>query len=128
MNNILVCSFSNKHNLLKDIEHIKKKYELPRNKIFVFEAKGSNDSLFITFNVPNKTILESKFIPIHRKSQTNTLYTINALNTIVRRMNNGLISENVQVPWENYENSLLLSDEYGDLKNYELDLLEIVDI
>lgn len=125
--NILVCSFSKKDNLIKDIDAINKTYELPRKKIFVFEANNSEE-IFCTFNVPSKTQLDQGIIPLHRKSHTNTLYTINALNLIVRRMNNGMMSEMVQVPWDNYKNSLLLSNDKGELRIYKLNLLNIFDV
>ena len=52
-------------------------------------------------------------ISLHRKKQTNTLYTINALNEIIRKENNGVLDKTFPVPWENYHNALLLTNEDG---------------
>ena len=52
-------------------------------------------------------------ISLHRKKHTNTLYTINALNEVVMNMNNGVKDPNTIVPWENYKNSILVTNADG---------------
>jgi hypothetical protein len=52
-------------------------------------------------------------ISLHRKKQTNTLYTINALNEVIRSLNEGILDKTFSVPWEEYKNSLLLTNEDG---------------
>lgn len=53
-------------------------------------------------------------IPINRKKETNTLYSINALNGLIRHLNNGSLDKSYRVDWHNYSDSLLLADgDYG---------------
>ena len=44
---------------------------------------------------------------------TNTLYTINALNDLIRELNDGKLDKNFQINWSNYQNCLLLTNENG---------------
>jgi hypothetical protein len=38
-------------------------------------------------------------ILLHRKKETNSLYTINALNTLIKSLNNGFLDKNYMVDW-----------------------------
>lgn len=128
MDTILVCSFTTLKKLYNHIENLKSNYDIVTKRIFVFENVDNIYELFCTFNIPSDSKLEKGMIPIHRKSQTNTLYTINSLNIIVSRMNNGVVSDNVDVPWENYRNTILLTDRDGGLKEIQIDLNQIINI
>ena len=48
-------------------------------------------------------------IRVHRKKNTNTLYTINALNAAVAKDNGGKTGKQYRLDWAQYENSLLLT-------------------
>lgn len=63
----------------------------------------------------NAGYIHENTIKIHRKSYTNTLYTINGLNAIVRRSNNGVISDEYKVDWEIYRDRFLLNVDDGDI-------------
>ena len=52
-------------------------------------------------------------ISLHRKKHTNTLYTINALNDLIRELNDGKLDKRFPIEWKNYRNSLLLTGEEG---------------
>ena len=52
-------------------------------------------------------------ISLHRKKQTNTLYTINALNEVIRSKNGGVLDKSFQVDWSEFQNSLLLTNDSG---------------
>ena len=60
----------------------------------------------ISENIPNT-------ISLHRKKQSNTLYTINALNEVIRDLNGGVLDKRFPIPWEQYQNSLLLTNDSG---------------
>jgi hypothetical protein len=47
---------------------------------------------------------------VHRKKETNTLYTINAINDLIKEINNGVLDKNYKIEWELYRNSILLSN------------------
>jgi hypothetical protein len=46
---------------------------------------------------------------LHRKKESNSLYTINALNILVKQLNNGVLDKTFQINWNNYRNSVLLT-------------------
>ena len=48
---------------------------------------------------------------VHRKKHTNTLYTINAMNIIIKMNNNGILDKSYQLNWELYKNTILLSND-----------------
>jgi hypothetical protein len=63
-------------------------------------------------------------ISIHRKKQTNTLYTLNALNKIVMEENAGVLDKNFQIDWEIYKNCLIITSDDG----YRIIDLQLIDI
>jgi hypothetical protein len=63
---------------------------------------------------------------VHRKKETNTLYTVNALNEIIQRINNGVLDKTYQLEWHNYRNSLLLTDENAGYRIIELNMYKKV--
>ena len=64
-------------------------------------------------------------ISLHRKKATNTLYTINALNCLVKSLNDGRIDSKFQVPWEQYRNTILVTA-HMELKVIPTKLLKIL--
>lgn len=53
-------------------------------------------------------------IAINRKKETNTFYSINALNGLIRHLNNGNLDKSYRIEWHDYSDSLLLADgDYG---------------
>ncbi|MFA5392759.1 MAG: hypothetical protein WC306_03745 [Candidatus Paceibacterota bacterium] len=91
-------------------------YTIFNDKIFVLENVTLPSQLLLTYNVdpedwdPTEE-LRYKTISIHRKKDSNTLYTINALNFLVALLNDGVESTTFQIPWENYRNCLLVLNE-----------------
>ena len=81
----------------------------------VFENVEKPDSLICTYNVEKTEdfIQNSKTMAIHRKKETNTLYTINALNEAIREANNGILDKKFSLEWSKYRNSLLLTNDQG---------------
>ena len=72
-------------------------------------------------------------ISLHRKKETNTLYTLNALNEVVREQNNGVVDPKFSVDWVPHRNTLLVTykdDETGDqhLRRIETRLISIVNL
>ena len=71
------------------------------------EDEGFDPSSDAYYSELDNTIL------LHRKKQTNTLYTINALNSLIQILNNGVLDTTYQLDWENYRNCILLTNEEG---------------
>lgn len=111
MKSQLLCTFTKKSDLEEVISLILKNYrELDR--IFVLKNVNDNSSYYCTYNISMDILDNSKMIKntisFHRNKETNTLYTINAINYIVKMMNNGILDKDIKINWENYRNSILM--------------------
>jgi hypothetical protein len=127
MNNQLLCTFGELKNYGESVDFIFDSCEVVFGKVYVLQNVEKLTEVFITFNVEanvNKEIFQ-KTILVHRKKQTNTLYTINALNQIVKNENGGQLNSSFQIDWKNYQNSLVLTSETG-LRVIPTKLLKIV--
>ena len=110
----LLCTFSNNKDFRKTIDDILKFYDVYNKKIFIFSNVKNDKEIFLTYNVLNMNKDASKLsntILIHRKKQTNTLYTLNAMNKLIEE-ENGEFDKNYMVKWNLYENSLIIT---GDI-------------
>lgn len=110
----LLCTFVNRSNKDSLIDKITNRYSIKSSKIFLMSS--SDDNWFLSYNVfkddryfndvsnvgniPNT-------ISIHRKHKTNTFFTINALNELIKSINNGILSEYYDIEWTNYTNMFL---------------------
>ena len=116
MNNRLYCTFATLDDFEEVINHIKLSYVILFNKIFVLESLDG-ETIMLTYNVDmNNSSSESMVdntILVHRKKQTNTLYTINALNELIKSLNNGVIDKSFAVNWNDYRNCILLIQTEG---------------
>lgn len=110
MSNKLFCTFSTEEALEKTLLDIQDKYKIIYNKIFVLYSK-SQDEYICTYNVDYgnvSTFLENTIL-VHRKKESNTLYTINALNTLIKELNDGVLDTSYRINWSDYRNCILLT-------------------
>ena len=124
----LLCTFAHRKDLELIVDYISKSYSVSEKRMFVFSDADKKSDLYVTYNVePDDYGKTPSTIMIHRKKETNTLYTVNALNAIIRKVNNGVLDKSYIIKWENYSNSLLLTD--GDeLRHIHLDLHKRIDL
>ena len=83
--------------LLQDsIDRITGLYTISFKKIFVLKIQGK-DELLCTFNIEKNNSTETLpgAILLHRKKETNTLYTINSLNAIIKKENNNIKTDSL---------------------------------
>lgn len=110
----LLCTFSNNKDFQQTAQEIKCFYDVYSKRIFIFSNANNPKELYLTYNVMNVQFNGHKFpntILIHRKKQTNTLYTLNAMNRLIED-ENGKADKNFIVNWKLYENSLIIT---GDI-------------
>ena len=116
MNNKLYCTFTTNDDVGEIIEKIKNSYVILFNKIFVLESLDG-EKIMLTYNVDMGNSSTSGIIDntilVHRKKQTNTLYTINALNELIKSLNNGYLDKTYTINWNNYKNCILLIQAEG---------------
>lgn len=111
----LLCTFANSLNYIDVLKEISNQYTLIDNKIFIFANENNLRELYLTFNV-EKNDRNNRFkgtISIHRKKQTNTLYTLNAMNKLIADENGGVFDKSFQLNWDLYKNSIILTNEIG---------------
>ena len=111
MNNRLYCTFATLDNFEEVSNTIQTSYVILFDKIFVLESLD-REKIMLTYNVDmSNSVRESMVdntILVHRKKQTNTLYTINALNELIKSLNNGVADKSFSVNWNDYRNCILL--------------------
>lgn len=128
MSNKLFCTFSTEDTLDSILEEIQGRYRIIYNKIFVLYSK-SQDEYICTYNVDfgNVGTFLDNTILVHRKKESNTLYTINALNTLIKELNNGVLDTNYRVNWNDFRNCILLT-KGPELKRVNTKLYKIVEL
>ena len=128
LNNKLFCTFTNLEGLDILIEDIKAKYSIIYNKLFVLEIVGK-DEYVITYNVEQANVnsIPENTILVHRKKESNTLYTINALNELIKKLNGGVVDTRYRVDWQHYRNCILLT-QHNELNQLNTKIYKIIDL
>jgi len=113
----LLATFTTKTDLDRTIENIKGAYTIAFSKIYVLQNENNVNELICTYNVDLEKGADYNdvkgTISLHRKKHSNTLYTINALNEVIANLNNGLVDSKFIVPWENFKNTLMVTNSDG---------------
>ena len=115
----LLCTFTKRNKFYETVDIIIACNEIVFDKIYVFQNEKDYHQLICTYNVEyDEDFVENvpDTISLHRKKNTNTLYTINALNDLIRELNDGKLDKTFPIEWENYKNCLLLTNENGFTK------------
>ena len=126
----LLCTFTTKLRLNETIDIIVGCNDILYEKVYVFQNGNDLNQLICTYNVEfidnyEENIIDT--ISLHRKKQSNTLYTINALNEVIREKNGGVLDKSYMVDWEEFENTLLLTNETG-LSKIPTKIHQIIDV
>jgi hypothetical protein len=123
----LLCTFTNEESFESIIEKVFK-YELFSRKIFILKLQPSNE-LVVSYNIVANN--SHQFLPetimVHRKKESNTMYTINALNSLISSLNGGIVDKEYQINWNHYQNTLILTNGNG-YKIMKTSLFKIVDV
>ena len=128
VNNKLFCTFVEEKGIDDFIFAISQEYTILYNKIFVLEIKNSGEYV-CTYNVdrPSVNAIPEDTILVHRKKETNTLYTINALNELIKELNGGIVDTKYKINWQHYRNTILLTQQ-GELKLLRTKIHKIVEL
>lgn len=128
MNNRLFATFTQQNLIEGLINELSSTYSIMYKKMFVLFIKSTNEYV-ITYNVEqgNVNTIPENTILVHRKKESNTLYTINALNDLIKKLNNGEIDPTYKIEWQNYKNCVLLTQQ-GEVKQLNTKIYKIVDL
>lgn len=127
--NKLFCTFTTQENLPIVLEDVKRKYQILFNKIFVLHVP-STEEYVCTYNVDSFNVTNDILpgtILLHRKKESNTLYTINALNALIKSLNNGIMDSSYVINWNDYRNCILLT-RGDDFKRLDTKIHQIVNL
>ena len=127
-NTQLLCTFTTKGELEETLQQIKEKYTIVYNYIYVLQNKSNLEELFVTYNI-DTTRQSGQPLPgtilIHRKKESNTLYTINALNELIREENSGVLDKGFQLDWAKFKNCIILTH-VGGTKRIQTRVFEVI--
>ena len=126
----LLCTFTKRNKFYETVDIIIACNEIVFDKIYTFQNENDYHQLICTYNVEyDEDFIEGipDTISLHRKKNTNTLYTINALNDLIRELNDGKLDKSFPIEWENYRNCLLLTTDTG-LNKIPTRIYSIVDV
>ena len=115
----LLCTFTDKEVLQDILQQIRENYKIVYNYIYILQNKTNLDELYITYNIdtnfkPDTPLTNT--ILVHRKKESNTLYTINALNEMVREENDGVLDRNFVLDWSKFKNTIVVTNSDGTKK------------
>lgn len=125
----LVCTFVKRHEIEDIKEEIKSLFSILNGKLFLLKSTNIQNELMLSYNV----VLEKRqdFLPdsimVHRKKETNTIYTINALNELIINLNNGVLDKKYPIEWSRYKDMMILKKPEG-LKFLEIELIKVYNI
>lgn len=125
----LLCTFTTKEELQNTLQLIRETYHIVYNYIYVLQNKGNLDELFITYNIDTQyqpTYPLRDTILVHRKKQSNTLYTINSLNEVVKELNGGILDKNFTVDWDKFKNCIIVTNTEG-VKKISTRIYEVIE-
>lgn len=125
----LLCTFTTKEELQNTLQLIRETYHIVYNYIYVLQNKGNLNELFVTYNIdtsfkPDRPLSDT--ILVHRKKQSNTLYTINALNELVKEENGGVLDKNFSIDWEKFKNTIIVTNTEGT-KRISTRIFEVIE-
>lgn len=128
LNNRLFATFTTLDELDGLLENITSQYDILYRKIFVLYIK-SNDEYVCTYNVEqgNVSSIPENTILVHRKKESNTLYTINALNELIKKLNGGVVDTKFPINWQHYRNTVLLT-QHNELKQLKTKIYKILEV
>ena len=128
LNNKLFCTFTTLEGLDELLDSITSNYKIMYNKIFVLHVKSNNEYV-CTYNIDqgNVSNIPPNTILVHRKKDSNTLYTINALNELIKRLNGGVVDTRFPIEWQHYRNTILLT-QHDELKQLKTKIYKIIEL
>lgn len=128
LNNKLFCTFTNLDGMESLISELRERYSIIYNKMFVLEIVGKNEYV-VTYNVEqgNVSDIPANTILVHRKKDSNTLYTINALNELIKKLNGGVVDTKFPIEWQHYRNCILLTNN-NELNQLNTKIYKIIEI
>ena len=128
MNNRLFCTFTTLDELDNLVKSLSTQYVIMYNKMFALHIKSNNEYV-VTYNVDQGNVddIPENTILVHRKKDSNTLYTINALNELIKKLNGGVVDTKFPIEWQHYRNCILLT-QHNEIKQLNTKIHKIIEL
>jgi hypothetical protein len=123
----LLCTFSTISSFKNTIEEIRKFYNVYNNRFFVFENENNNKDVYITYNILNSDNKFKKFlntISIHRKKESSTLFSLDALNVLIKE-ECGCLNKSFVLDWNLFKNSFIITGDVS-VRIIPIKLIDII--
>jgi hypothetical protein len=132
MDTQLLCTFTTTGDVDATVSGIYDFYNIIYNYIYILQNIDDSNELFVTYNIESGVNIKSHLpntILVHRKKDTNTIYTINALNNLIIYENNGILDSSYIVNWGNHRNSIILTgNRYEGYRKINTKIYEILNV
>jgi|TARA_R110000868_G_scaffold107649_2_gene294446 hypothetical protein len=107
----LLCTFTYIDKLPYCLGEVYKTYTVEAvSNVKCYSYVEESNNVVCIYNVEGSTKRMKDTISINRKKETNTFYSINALNSLIQSLNNGVLDKTFRVDWTHYQDMILLSD------------------
>jgi len=117
----LLCTFTYLDKLPISLGEIYKAYGVDDvTNIKCYNYVQSPNSVICVYNVSIRERRLQNTVSINRKKETNTFYSINALNSLICVLNNGVLDKTFIIDWNNYRDTLVLSEGQSDYKTIKI--------
>lgn len=130
---VLLASFISRTELDSTLAKIKEHFVIVNGRVFVLRNKSDQDKIILTYNIFLDENSKIRFdahvhgtINLQRKKETNTLYTLNALNEIVKAETGGNLDSKHVINWPSYGNCVLITQRNKGLIKIETELENII--
>lgn len=129
----LLCTFSDIGNYRNVVGNIDRFYKIVFGKVYILQNTDDVDEVLLTYNIDADSVSPSQaFFPntisVHRKKASNTIYTINSMNELIKKLNNGVLDTRFSVNWNDYSSSILLTDSVHGVRIVPTKLHQIIKI
>lgn len=124
MKKILFCSFATAGTISLVLSFILSNFRPVNDRVFIYQNYDIQTERIITYNcILEKSKPIENVICIHRKKDSNTFYTINALNVLIKTINNNVLDTSYPIDWHLYTD-MLLTTKNSELVKTKLIFLE----
>lgn len=127
MDKQLLCTFTQKNYIISTVQSIIDTYVVLYDKIYIYENNDDKQQFLCAYNI-SRMNRDNAYLPntisTHRKKQSNTMYTINALNELIKESNNGILDKEFIIDWNNYQDYIIIISD-GQLRKIKIIFREL---
>ncbi len=121
--NTIVMLIVKKQNLWKVIDQLQGKVNSQKFMVLKGQDQSYQDFFFVVYET-NQIYDNMKYTVMHKKGRC--FYTINALNELVKELNNGILNKEFIIDWKQYQNKILFIGREKELIKMNTSVYKII--